>query len=285
MSPIGTRIIEGIFCGFQIRVVWCTAMIQHTKSLSTVVAIIAATTMLSAFAPSATAAGRSTGAVASARSFRVETPEKNLFQEAVSTTVDSNSKWNLADSSASSMNVPTTPSQAEKDAAARAEQERVAAQEAAAAQQSAAASRSQERAPLTNTGSNSSASAPAVNVAAPDSATASSLLSFAGSFVGVAPYVYGGNTPSGWDCSGFVQYVFASIGISLPHSSGAQAGIGRAVGSLDQAQPGDIIANSTHVGIYVGNGMVVNALNPGQGTQYTSVGTAFTGGYSIRRVL
>lgn len=261
-------------------------MIQHTKSLSTVVAIIAATTMLSAFAPSATAAGRSTGAVASARSFRVETPKKNLFQEAVSTTVDSNSKWNLADSSASSMNVPTAPTQAEKDATARAEQERVAAQEAAAAQQSAAASRSQERAPLTNTGgSNSSASAQAVNVAAPDSATASSLLSFAGSFVGVAPYVYGGNTPSGWDCSGFVQYVFASIGISLPHRSGAQAGVGRAVGSLDQAQPGDIIANSTHVGIYVGNGMVVNALNPGQGTQYTSVGNAFTGGYSIRRVL
>ena len=98
------------------------------------------------------------------------------------------------------------------------------------------------------------------------------------------PYVYGGNTPSGWDCSGFVQYVYAQFGISLPHSSGAQAGVGIAVGSLAQAQPGDIVANGTHAAIYIGNGLVMNALSPGLGTQVTST-SVFSGGYSIRRVL
>ena len=103
--------------------------------------------------------------------------------------------------------------------------------------------------------------------------------------MGVVPYVSGGNTPAGWDCSGFVQYVFAQMGISLPHYSGAQAALGTAVPSLAEAQPGDIIANGAHSGIYVGNGMVVNALNPKAGTVYTPVAYAYSGPYSIRRLL
>lgn len=88
----------------------------------------------------------------------------------------------------------------------------------------------------------------------PDGASVSSLLTFANQFVGKVPYVSGGNTPSGWDCSGFVQYVYGQMGVSLPHYSGAQATVGRAVGSLADAQPGDIIANAQHAAIYVGNG-------------------------------
>jgi cell wall-associated NlpC family hydrolase len=61
--------------------------------------------------------------------------------------------------------------------------------------------------------------------------------------------------------------------------------VGTAVGSLADAQPGDLIANSMHVGIYAGNGMVVNALKPSVGTAYTPVQYAFSGGYSIRRVM
>ena len=119
----------------------------------------------------------------------------------------------------------------------------------------------------------------------PDSASASALVAYAAQFVGVVPYVSGGNTPAGWDCSGFVQYVFAQMGISLPHYSGAQATLGTAVPSLAEAQPGDIIANAAHAGIYVGNGMVVNALNKNAGTVYTPVAYAFSGSYSIRRLL
>jgi cell wall-associated NlpC family hydrolase len=81
------------------------------------------------------------------------------------------------------------------------------------------------------------------------------------------------------------MYVFASVGISLPHSSGAQTHVGTAIADLSQARPGDIIASNGHTGIYVGNGMVVNALNPRAGTTYTSIPVAFPNGYTIRRVL
>ena len=101
-------------------------------------------------------------------------------------------------------------------------------------------------------------------------------------FVGKVPYVSGGNTPSGWDCSGFVQYVYGQMGVSLPHYSGAQATVGRAVGSLADAQPGDIIANAQHAAIYVGNGMVINSqLN---GTRYDPIAWVFPSSYSIRRI-
>ena len=235
------------------------------------VAAVAVCATFVAAAPAATAADQS-GVVASERSFpKTSVARKDVLKESVSTDVKGN--WGGIES----LNVPKTKSQAEKDAEAKAEQER---QEAAArAQQEAAASRSATRSSL------ESSSSASLTVNPPDSKTAAALVSYAEQFVGQVPYVWGGSTTSGWDCSGFVMYVFAQFGISLPHSSGAQAGYGTAVPSLASAQPGDIIANSAHAGIYVGNGMVVNALNPSQGTQITPVAWAFTGSYSIRRLL
>lgn len=114
----------------------------------------------------------------------------------------------------------------------------------------------------------------------------SSVAGFAMSFAGLVPYVWGGTTPAGWDCSGFTQYVFAQFGVSLPHYSGSQANCGMYVDSLANAQPGDLIANANHAAIYIGGGMVVNALNPSLGTQITTVSGAFAGsGYSIRRII
>lgn len=120
---------------------------------------------------------------------------------------------------------------------------------------------------------------------APAGQSSSDVVNYAMQFVGKVPYVWAGSDTSGWDCSGMVAYVFRHFGVNLPHYSGAQAQVGRAIGSLAEAQPGDIIANSTHAAIYIGNGMVVNALNPSAGTTTTPIQWAFPGGYSIRRVI
>ncbi|MCH9276309.1 C40 family peptidase, partial [Bifidobacterium amazonense] len=199
------------------------------------------------------------------------------------------------------LKVPVTKSKAEQEAEAakkKAEEEAKAAAEAQAEAESQAASRSEQRESLydavpdtntattdTTTGTDDSTgtSDASGTTSAPTGTSGSALASYATQFVG-SPYVAGGNTPSGWDCSGFVQYVYAQFGISLPHYSGAQAAVGTAVASIADAQPGDILANGTHAAIYIGNGLVVNALNPYQGTQITGL-SVFTSGYSIRRVL
>ena len=92
--------------------------------------------------------------------------------------------------------------------------------------------------------------------------TSAGIVGYAQAFHGV-PYVYGGSTPAGFDCSGFTSYVYGAFGISLPHSSGAQAGYGMPVSAGD-ARPGDLVVMPGHVGIYVGNGMMVHAPAPGQ---------------------
>lgn len=245
--------------------------VQQTVSMF--VAAVAVCATFVAAAPAATAADQS-GVVASERSFpKTSVARKDVLKESVSTDVKGN--WGGIES----LNVPKTKSQAEKDAEQERQEAAARAQQEAAAQQAAAASRSATRSSL------ESSSSASLTVNPPDSKTAAALVSYAEQFVGQVPYVWGGSTTSGWDCSGFVMYVFAQFGISLPHISGAQAGYGTAVPSLASAQPGDIIANSAHAGIYVGNGMVVNALNPSQGTQITPVAWAFAGSYSIRRLL
>lgn len=91
-----------------------------------------------------------------------------------------------------------------------------------------------------------------------NSATASSVVSLAYKMLGV-PYVWGGRSPSGFDCSGLMNYIFGQNGIYVTPSSGAIAGGGASVGSLSQAQPGDIICYPGHVGVYIGNGQIIHA--------------------------
>ena len=91
------------------------------------------------------------------------------------------------------------------------------------------------------------------------SSIGSAVASFATQFVG-NPYVYGGSSlTNGTDCSGFVMSVYANFGVSLPHSSGADRSVGAAVDGLANAQPGDIVCYSGHVGIYIGGGQIVHA--------------------------
>ncbi|HEU0194565.1 MAG TPA: C40 family peptidase [Bryobacteraceae bacterium] len=78
------------------------------------------------------------------------------------------------------------------------------------------------------------------------------------------PYVYGGSGPDGFDCSGFTRYVYARVGIALPHSSYAQWGSGRHV-SRTQLRPGDLVffAGLSHVGLYLGHGRFIHAPHTG----------------------
>ncbi|MGN6126673.1 MAG: C40 family peptidase [Humibacter sp.] len=81
-------------------------------------------------------------------------------------------------------------------------------------------------------------------------------------YIGV-PYVYGGSTPAGFDCSGYVMFVYAQFGVSLPHSATAISDGGTRI-SLADAVPGDIIAMGSHVGFYAGNGNILDAPDVGR---------------------
>lgn len=101
------------------------------------------------------------------------------------------------------------------------------------------------------------------------SSSGRAVANFASQFVG-NPYVYGGTSlTNGADCSGFVMSVYANFGVSLPHSSSALRSAGYGV-SLADAQPGDIICYSGHVGIYVGNNTIVHASTARTGIKFTS---------------
>lgn len=89
-----------------------------------------------------------------------------------------------------------------------------------------------------------------------------------GTAVGIAmqyrgvPYVWGGQSPSGFDCSGFVGYVYRQLGRSLPRSANGIAAAGTKL-PLSQAQPGDILWHNKHVAIYIGGGKLIHAPKPG----------------------
>ncbi len=90
-------------------------------------------------------------------------------------------------------------------------------------------------------------------------------------------YVWGGTSPvTGWDCSGFVQWVYAQAGISIPRTNAWSI-----MTPTSAPQPGDLVVQNggAHVGIYVGNGMMISALNPSQGTLLHSPAATGTSSY------
>lgn len=114
------------------------------------------------------------------------------------------------------------------------------------------------------------------------SGAGSSVASYALQFVG-NPYVYGGSSlTNGTDCSGFVMSVYAHFGVGLPHSSGAQRGCGYDVGGLGNAQPGDIVCYSGHVGIYIGGGQIVHASTAATGIKVSNA--SYRQVLSVRRI-
>ncbi|MDD6658131.1 MAG: SH3 domain-containing protein [Lachnospiraceae bacterium] len=151
------------------------------------------------------------------------------------------------------------------------EEARLAAEEAARKKANAAAAKS--------AGGKSSGSSASVSGG---SGTGSAVASYALQFVG-NPYVYGGSSlTNGTDCSGFVMSVYAHFGVGLPHSSGAQRGCGYDVGGLGNAQPGDIVCYSGHVGIYIGGGQIVHASTAATGIKVSNAG--YRQVLSVRRI-
>ncbi len=114
-------------------------------------------------------------------------------------------------------------------------------------------------------------------------ATATGLVASAEKYLGV-PYVWGGETTAGMDCSGLVQRALADLGVDAPRTAREQMTTGTPVASLDEALPGDLVVfdGGSHIGIYVGDNRMIHAPKPGKVVQEAEVYEKPT---AIRRVL
>lgn len=109
------------------------------------------------------------------------------------------------------------------------------------------------------------------------SGQASGLIDAAKKFIGT-PYKWGGTSPTGFDCSGFTQYLYRQVGINLPRVSYQQGNYGEHIG-IDQAKPGDLVfwdnssrnPGADHVAIYLGDGYVIHAPKPGDAVKISRV--------------
>ncbi|GAA2562086.1 cell wall-associated NlpC family hydrolase [Neomicrococcus aestuarii] len=131
-------------------------------------------------------------------------------------------------------------------------------------------------APVTRSSASSTSSAAATKSVAPvapsvNTANLSGIAATASRYSGV-PYVWGGSSPSGWDCSGFLQWVYKQHGISISRGTSAILGSGQFV-RTSNPKPGDLVFQNGggHVGIYLGNGMMIGAQNPTVDTMIHSV--------------
>ena len=132
-----------------------------------------------------------------------------------------------------------------------------------------------------STSSESTASQQAT-VSSSGSGLGQSVANYAVQFVG-NPYVYGGTSlTNGADCSGFVMSVYKNFGVSLPHSSTSDRYVGYNVGSLANAQPGDLVCYSGHVAIYIGGGQIVHASTEATGIKISNA--SYRTPVAIRRI-
>lgn len=129
----------------------------------------------------------------------------------------------------------------------------------------------------------SGAAAVAPTPASASGPTGADLVAEARKYVGV-PYVWGGATPQGLDCSGLVKLSLSALGVDMPRVAREQMTQGTPVASLDQAEPGDLLVfdGGSHIGIYLGEGRMIDAPKPGDRVRERDVYETPT---AIRRVL
>lgn len=164
--------------------------------------------------------------------------------------------------------------------------QKAAAEQAAAAQADAAKAAETQAARAQTAKQYSSYSGPSADEIATTAAAANTPFSLpavvatAKQYIGT-PYVFGGADPSGFDCSGYVMYVYAQYGISLAHSVPLQDAAGTTIPE-SQAQPGDVVVfnDGSHDGFYMGNGMIMDAPKPGGSV---SIRPIWTSNYHIVR--
>ena len=148
-------------------------------------------------------------------------------------------------------------------------------------QQAAAARAAAQAAAQTAAGSASNGGGGGGSVPDPGGSGNSAVVAIAQRYLGV-PYVYGGASPSGFDCSGLTMYCYAQVGVGLSHGATDQQHASTPV-PISALQPGDLVffgnaSYSYHVGIYVGGGSMINAPHTGAVVSYGSIGGAWIGG-------
>lgn len=225
--------------------------VTGTVGRRTAVAVASSGIILSLGASSALAAPNATTPVRTgnlaATSVITDTANEDAVATNATVSVDADVSWNLGTNVEVEAEAPPEP---EPEPVVQTTYERTSTQ----------TSRSNERTATTESSeSESSASTTAASTSA--SGVAAQVIEIAYRYVGT-PYVYGGASPSGFDCSGFTSYVYAQVGISLPRSSGAQRSAGTVV-SASEARPGDLVWWPGHVGIYLGGNQHIAARNPG----------------------
>ena len=174
-----------------------------------------------------------------------------------------------ADTPATSEVATEAPGPSEEELAAQAAAEQAAEQAAAEqAQAEQAAAEQAQAAPAVSTEDEAAESTAVTASSAVPQGVGSDAVAIGSNYLGT-PYAWGGGAPGGFDCSGFVSYVYAQMGISLPHQSGDILNSGTVI-SASEARPGDILWWPGHVGIYAGDGQVLHS-TPGPGVSITNI--------------